>query len=152
MAVSEKKRAANARWDKENMTLVSVKVRNTLKEEFRAVCEQNGTTMNAVLLKALHDYMGEAEQPSSPAPLPLPSGWEQTPPSVLRTLRTPDGWQLDVDDDGRAYGAWLSHPSCSVKAFLAGADKSKHTLDEFTALILNEIQLHIRNYKRDYMD
>lgn len=150
MAVSEKKKASNAKWDKENMTLVSVKVRNTLKEQFRTACEDNGTTMNAVLLKALHDYMGEAEQPS-PAPLPLPTGWSETAPSVLRTLRTPDGWQLDVDDDGRAYGAWLTHSSCSVKVFLAGADKSKHTIDEFTSLILNDIDAYKADYRHDYM-
>lgn len=150
MAVSEARKRANAKWNAEKGDTIGVRIKREEKDELRTICEAEGLTLNGAVLHLIRQYI--AAHTDAPAPLPLPTGWEQTAPSVLRTLRTPDGWQLDLDDDGRAYGAWLSHPSCSVKAFLAGADKSKHTLDEFTALILNEIQLHIRNYKRDYMD
>ena len=33
----------------------------------------------------------------------------------------------------------------------AGADKSKHTIDEFTSLILNDIDAYKADYRHDYM-
>lgn len=104
MAVSEKKKASNRSWDKQNMTIIGVTVRNTLKEEFRAVCEQNGTTMNAVLLKALHDYMGEAEQPA-PAPFPFPRAGRSRSPSSSEPSAPRTGgswtWTMTAGPTGR---------------------------------------------------
>lgn len=57
MATSEARKRANAKWDKQNMTIIAAKVRNEVKEAFRAACEQNGTTMNAVLLEAMRSYI-----------------------------------------------------------------------------------------------
>lgn len=57
MAVSEKKKISNARWDKENMAIISVKMRDRVKGAFREACEQNGTTMNAVLLETIRKYI-----------------------------------------------------------------------------------------------
>lgn len=150
MAVSEKKKASNAKWDKQNMTIIGVTVRNTLKEEFRTVCEQNGTTMNAVLLKALHDYMDGADR-VSPSPLPLPAGWTQGKPSVLSTFRTTDGWQMDIEEDADTYGAWLTHSSCGEKAFLFGVDKGKHSLDEFLGLVFAALPEQQEQYREDFM-
>lgn len=149
MPKTEAQKRANRKWDAANMSMIGVSVKTTVRDAFREACEQNGTTMSSVLGVAAKQYI--AAHTDSPAPLPLPTGWEQTAPSVLRTLRTPDGWQLDVDDDGTAYGAWLTHSSCSVKAFLAGANKSKHTIDEFTSLILNDIDAYKADYRHEYM-
>lgn len=150
MAVSEKKKASDYKWAKENMTIVGVRVRNTLKEEFRTVCEHNGTTMNAVLLKALHDYMDGADQ-VSPSPLPLPAGWTQGKPSVLRTFHAAGGWQLDIEEQGTHYGAWLSNIGSDQKQYLVGADKSKHTLDEFISLVLDNIAEYQHDYANEFL-
>ena len=59
MAVSEKKKASNYKWDRANMTIVGVRIRNTEKEAFRQACERNGTTMNAVLIETIREYLKE---------------------------------------------------------------------------------------------
>lgn len=57
MALSEKRKASNYKWDRANMTIVGVRIRNTEKEEFRQACERNGTTMNAVLIETIRQYI-----------------------------------------------------------------------------------------------
>lgn len=57
MPVSEKKKASNYKWDRENMTIAAVRLRNEVKEEFRDACERNGTNMNAVLLECIKKYI-----------------------------------------------------------------------------------------------
>lgn len=66
MAVSEKKKISNAKWDKENMTVLACKVRKEVAEQFKAVCAAQGTTSNAVLQQAVKAYLNEhptTEQP-----------------------------------------------------------------------------------------
>ena len=55
--VSETKRRNNARWDAENMKLVSAKIKKDKAEEFKRLCEENGDTMNQVLQAAVDEYI-----------------------------------------------------------------------------------------------
>ena len=57
MATSEAQKRAVAKWQAEHMCMVGVKMRKELRDAFRAACEQNGTTMNAVLLAAARAYI-----------------------------------------------------------------------------------------------
>lgn len=57
MAVSEAKKASNARWDADNMAYQTVKVRRQLLEEFRAACAARGDKVNTVLREAMEQYV-----------------------------------------------------------------------------------------------
>ena len=57
MPVSEAKRKANQKWDAENMTVIGCKVRKDVAEAFKAECKRRGTTVNAVFLQAMRDFM-----------------------------------------------------------------------------------------------
>lgn len=70
MAVSEKKKISNARWDKENMTTLACRVRKDFAEQFKAACTDAGTTSNAVLKQAAEDFLKDhtpADEPEHPA-------------------------------------------------------------------------------------
>ena len=53
MAVSDAKKKANAKWDKENMAVVACKVKKEQAEQFKIYCSGIGKTSNA----ALRDYV-----------------------------------------------------------------------------------------------
>ena len=57
MAVSEAKRKANARWNKENTTMVGVQIKKEEAKQFKAVCGQSGVTPSRVLRTAMNDYV-----------------------------------------------------------------------------------------------
>ena len=57
--VSEKKKASNAKWDKENMTTLACRVKKEYAAKFRAACAAQGTTPNAVLKQAADDFLKE---------------------------------------------------------------------------------------------
>lgn len=57
MPVSEAKRKANQKWDAENMTVIGCKVRKDVAERFKAECKRRGTTVNAVFLSAMREFM-----------------------------------------------------------------------------------------------
>lgn len=57
VAVSEKKKKSNAKWDKENMTVLACKVRKEVADKFRAACAAEGITSNAVLQQAVREYI-----------------------------------------------------------------------------------------------
>ena len=61
MAVSEAKKASNAKWDSENMAYQTVKVRRQLLEEFRAACAARGDKVNTVLREAMEDYINRSQ-------------------------------------------------------------------------------------------
>ena len=64
--VSEKKKASNAKWDKENMTTLACRVKKEYAAKFRAACAAQGTTPNAVLKQAADDFMREHPAPEEP--------------------------------------------------------------------------------------
>lgn len=59
MALTEARRRANNKYIKEHMTILAVKVRKDYAEKVKAVCEERGTTVNAVLKEALEKFMRE---------------------------------------------------------------------------------------------
>lgn len=59
MAVSEKKKASNAKWDSANMATLGCRVKKTQAEAFKAYCENLGKTSNTVLKDYVLDCIGE---------------------------------------------------------------------------------------------
>lgn len=57
--VTEAKKRSNAKWDKENMTMLGCKVRKTKADEFKAACKLSGTTPNAVFRRAMDDFLAD---------------------------------------------------------------------------------------------
>ncbi len=59
MAVSRSKRAANNKWDKENMKIVACKLRKEQAERFKQYAEDNGTTVNALIKNFVLEKIGD---------------------------------------------------------------------------------------------
>ncbi len=57
MAVSDAKRRANDKWDKENMKNISCRLRRDVAEEFQVIASRNGTTPNALIRGWIMEYM-----------------------------------------------------------------------------------------------
>lgn len=55
--VSDAKKAANARWDAHNMTILGCKVRKDYADRVRKKAKDKGTSVNAILKKALDEFM-----------------------------------------------------------------------------------------------
>ena len=60
--VTEAKKRSNAKWDKENMTMLGCKVRKTKANEFKTACAIMNTTPSAVFRRAMNDFMEEYEK------------------------------------------------------------------------------------------
>lgn len=63
MPVSEKKKLANQKWDKENMTVIGCKVRKTEAERIKQYAADHGTNVNALLLDYVRRLL--ADDPTS---------------------------------------------------------------------------------------
>ncbi len=61
MAISEAKKKSNAKWDAANMTSIAVRVRKDFAAHFAEAAKAEGTTRNAVLLKAAKDFVERHE-------------------------------------------------------------------------------------------
>lgn len=59
--VSEKKKASNYKWDKENLSNVAVRLRKEKKEKFMKLCSENGDTASKILMQAIDEYIKEHE-------------------------------------------------------------------------------------------
>ncbi len=57
MPVSDAKKKANKKWDAANMQNLSVKVRRDYADQIREKAAEKGTTIGAILRKALDDFM-----------------------------------------------------------------------------------------------
>ena len=55
--VTEAKKASNAKWDKQNMTVLGCKVKKEYADQVRAVAASRGESVHAVLKRALDEYM-----------------------------------------------------------------------------------------------
>ncbi len=64
--VSDARKKANMKWDKENMTILGCRVKKEYAAKFRAACAAQGTTPNAVLKQAADDFMREHPTPEEP--------------------------------------------------------------------------------------
>lgn len=54
---SVSKRAANAKWDKENRTVICCKVDFDTKARFTSACQERGETVSDVLHRAIEEYL-----------------------------------------------------------------------------------------------
>lgn len=59
MTVSRSKRAANNKWDKENMKIIACKIRKDYAERFKQYAADNGTTPNALIRSYVLKAIGE---------------------------------------------------------------------------------------------
>ena len=64
--VTEARKRANAKWDKENMVVLACKVKRETAEQFKAACAAQGTTSNAVLQQAVKTFLDEHPAPEQP--------------------------------------------------------------------------------------
>lgn len=59
MAVSDAHRRGNAKWDKENMRVVSCKIRSEEHAAFKAYAETRGKTISGLLLEYVRGCIAE---------------------------------------------------------------------------------------------
>lgn len=62
MAISEKKKASNAKWDSANMATIGCRVKKSQAEAFKAYCKGRGQTSNTVLKNYVLDCIGESDE------------------------------------------------------------------------------------------
>ena len=75
MAPRESQKRASLKWDKENMTVLSCKIRKEQAVAFKAHCEGQGSTSNTVLKDFVLGCIGEQE-PGMPSGTPQEApGW-----------------------------------------------------------------------------
>ena len=55
--LTDAQRRANNKWDKENMSNISCKMRQEIAEEFKAAAKANGTTPNALIRAWIDGYI-----------------------------------------------------------------------------------------------
>lgn len=55
--LTDAKRRANNKWDKENMANICCKMRREIAEEFKAAAKANGTTPNALIRSWIDAYI-----------------------------------------------------------------------------------------------
>ncbi|MBQ2013312.1 MAG: hypothetical protein II206_11065 [Bacteroidaceae bacterium] len=61
MALSEKKKASNERWDRENLKRMSLAVPVDLHERMQAHIKQSGESMNGFIKRAIAAALEESE-------------------------------------------------------------------------------------------
>lgn len=66
MPVSEKKKASNARWDRDNMATLGTRVKKSEAEAFRAYAEALGKTSNALLKEYVLDCINGKRKDDTP--------------------------------------------------------------------------------------
>ena len=66
--VTKAKRASNNRWDAQNMSVLTCKMKNETAASFRAACKLAGTTPNAVFRAAAEDLIEQVKEGHFPSP------------------------------------------------------------------------------------
>lgn len=61
MPLSEKKKASNAKWDRENMATLGCRVKKAEAEAFKVFCAQAGKTSNMVLREFVQGCISAGE-------------------------------------------------------------------------------------------
>ena len=84
MSISEKKKASNAKWDRENMFTLGCRIRKEQAAAFKDVCAAAGITANT----ALKDYVMECIDAQA---LVKPSGGNNAPQSVSNASECDSG-------------------------------------------------------------
>lgn len=110
--VTEARKRANAKWDKENMVVLACKVKRETAEQFKAACAANGTTSNAVLQRAVKAYLEQAPAQEPPhaagdvsqtdTPRPAPDGVSDEMRGAMDVLKASAAAQIaDASHDMR---------------------------------------------------
>ena len=68
MPLSEARRRANAKWDKEHMTTIGVKVTRAVADSFAAACNTLGVTRGQVLREAVEKTIAAANEKDGEKP------------------------------------------------------------------------------------
>lgn len=84
---SESQKRANAKWDKENMTVLACKVRKEVADKFKAACTAEDTTSNAVLQQAVRDYIDAHPVPEEPEAPPGDAETEVRRAALLEQIK-----------------------------------------------------------------
>nr|DAG32149.1 MAG TPA: plasmid partition protein ParG-helix-helix, dimer, DNA binding, CELL [Bacteriophage sp.] len=84
---SESQKRANAKWDKENMTVLACKVRKEVADKFKAACAAEDTTSNAVLQQAVRDYIDAHPVPEEPEASPGDAETEVRRAALLEQIK-----------------------------------------------------------------
>lgn len=87
MGISEKKKKSNAKWDKENMTVLACKVRKDVADKFKKACAAEDTTSNAVLQQAVRDYINAHPAPEEPKAPPGDAETETRRAALLEQIK-----------------------------------------------------------------
>lgn len=58
--MTEARKKANVKWDKENMTVVGCRVTRSKAEEFKAACKTLGVVPNQILKQAVDETIKKA--------------------------------------------------------------------------------------------
>ncbi len=61
MPVSRSKRAANNKWDKNNMKIVACKIKKEYADEFTQYAADKGTTVNALLKEYVYKCINKTD-------------------------------------------------------------------------------------------
>lgn len=64
--VSDTQKKARNKWDAKNMSLLGCKVRKDKADQFKAACAAAGTTVNAVFVSAVDEFMRLHPVPADP--------------------------------------------------------------------------------------
>ena len=65
MPISEARKQANRKWDKENMTQIACRLTKKKATVFKEACQEIGISQNRVLLNAIDQTIEEAEKRKS---------------------------------------------------------------------------------------
>lgn len=60
--VTKAKKEANKAWDRKNMVNLCCRVRREYADRVRALCAENGESVNSILKAALDDYLRQYGQ------------------------------------------------------------------------------------------
>lgn len=121
MAVSEKKKASNAKWDSANMATIGCRVKKDQAEAFKIHCGIQGRTSNAVLRDYVLECIGEGNDPEGPQEA---AGAHEGPGGIPVSLDTLKAAQ-------RAAGATGE----SVPDFVARAVETQEKRDKMSLLL-----------------
>lgn len=84
---SESQKRANAKWDRENMTVLACKVRKEVADKFKKACAAEDTTSNAVLQQAVRDYIDAHPVPEEPEAPPVDAETEARRAALLEQIK-----------------------------------------------------------------
>ena len=60
MPMSEARKRANAKWDRQNMATIGVRLRKPEAEQFKAICKERAATPNSVLVKLVRAIIADS--------------------------------------------------------------------------------------------